>query len=104
MSYMPRPDAARTTQDVADIYALTADELQKASTNLERREAFRIGILRAYEGGIDAQREVFQTYQNERPTPVPPAPQDLDDPGTLPDDRSHVTPIGHAHNEPRKPR
>lgn len=83
MSYLPRPTTERTAQDVDEIYALTADELKRAATPEDRRAAFRRGMLRAYEAGVDAQREVIHDYEHDRPTPVPPAPAE-DDPGTLP--------------------
>jgi signal transduction histidine kinase len=88
MSYLPRPDYERTAQDVDEIYTLTAEELQQAETPEERRRAFRLGLLRAYEGGIDAQREILADYTHDRPTPVPPPPTPVpgpldDDPGTL---------------------
>jgi hypothetical protein len=101
MAFLPRPDAARTAQDVEEIYALTAEELQRASTPEERRLAFRHGLLQAYEAGVDAQREVVHTFSHDRPTPIPPPPgppQTLssrplgppeDDPGTIPPDKPH---------------
>lgn len=67
------------------VYALTAEALQKAKTPEERRQAFRTGLLRAYEAGVDAQREALEDFQHDRPTPVPPARQEAEeDPGTLP--------------------
>ncbi len=55
-----------------EIYALAAEELRKADSPATRRKAFRHALLRAYEGGIDAQREILQSYPHDRPTPVPP--------------------------------
>lgn len=98
MSYLPRPDAERTAQDVDEIYALTAEELQRAETAEERRRAFRHGLLQAFEAGVDAQREVVQSYSHDRPTPVPPPPGpgdlETEDPGTLPPDKPKKTPNG----------
>ena len=110
MSYLPRPDAERTAQDVDEIYTLAAEELQRATSASERRHAFRHALLRAYEGGIDAQREVLNTYAHDRPTPVPPAPApEEDDPGVLPpgervrSSSPRPFPLGITHpNEPRK--
>lgn len=85
MSYLPRPEADRTAQDVDEIYTLAAEELQRADAPAERRKAFRHALLRAYEAGVDAQRELVSSYAHDRPTPVPAAPApDEDDPGTLP--------------------
>lgn len=87
VAYLPRPDAERTAQDVDEIYTLTAEALQRASTPAERVRAFRVGLLRAYEAGVDAQRELERDYEHDRPTPVPPppdAPVAPADPGTLP--------------------
>ena len=86
VTYLPRPDADRTAQDVDEIYALTAEALQRARSPEERRRAFKEGLLRAYAAGVDAQREILREYQHERPTPVPPAPESpgSSDPGTLP--------------------
>lgn len=84
MAYLPRPDAAQTAQDVDEIYALTAEALQRAQTPAERVATFRQGLLRAYEAGIDAQRVLLHTYEHDRPTPVPPPPVEEEDPGTLP--------------------
>lgn len=108
MSYLPRPEANRTAEDVDEIYALAAEELRKALSPEERRNAFKQAMLRAYEAGIDAQREIIQTYAHERPTPVPPAPPIEDeDPGTLPSGRPPQPrfPVGvTSHpNEPKKP-
>lgn len=84
-----------------EIYALTAEELQRADTAEERRRAFRHGLLQAFEAGVDAQREIVQSYSHDRPTPIPPppGPGDLDmpgerDPGTLPPDKPRTTPNG----------
>jgi hypothetical protein len=85
VAYLPRPDAAQTGQDVDEIYALTAEALQRAQTPAERVAAFRKGLLRAYEAGVDAQRLLVHDYEHDRPTPVPPPPSEApDDPGTLP--------------------
>jgi hypothetical protein len=87
VTYLPRPDADRTGQDVDELYALAAEELQKATSPEQRRKMFRQILLRTYEAGVDAQREVYRDYPHTRPTPVPPAPdasEDGDDPGTLP--------------------
>jgi hypothetical protein len=91
MTYLPRPDAERTGQDVDEIYALAAEELSRADTDVARRRAFRRALLRTYEAGIDAQRELIQSYPHDRPKPLPPAPEPLrdeGDPGVLP----HVPP------------
>lgn len=108
MTYLPRPDPDRTDQDVTEIYALAAEELQRASDAEERRRAFRLALLRAYEAGVDAQRELINSYVHDRPTPVPPAPVEDDDPGALPRGarvRSSTPqafpPFGHPH-EPKK--
>lgn len=106
MSYLPRPEANRTAEDVDEIYSLAADELRKAVTPEERRHAFKQAMLRAYAAGVDAQREIVQNYAHERPTPVPPAPIEDDDPGTLPTGRPPRPqfPAGITHpNEPKKP-
>ncbi len=58
VAYLPRPDAARTALDVDEIYTLTAEALQRASTPAERVQAFRTGLLRAYGAGVDGQREL----------------------------------------------
>lgn len=105
MPYLPRPDAERTGEDVDEIYALAADDLRLAETPEERRKAFKQAILRAYDAGIDAQREILLSYVHDRPTPVPPPP-DPDDPGTLPIDRPRSPSplpfgVGHPH-EPKK--
>jgi hypothetical protein len=85
VTYLPRPDAERTAQDVDEIYALTTEALQRAATPAERVRAFRTGLLRAYEAGVDAQRELERDYEHDRPTPVPAPPAAAaDDPGTLP--------------------
>ena len=88
MSYMPRPDSERTTQDVEEIYAIAAEDLQHAQTADARRKAFRMALLRAYGAGVDAQRDLVQSYEHERPTPVPSMPvvdpQHEPDPGTIP--------------------
>jgi hypothetical protein len=87
MSYLPRPDAARTGEDVDEIYALAAEELLRAETPDARRKSFRRALLRAYEAGVDAQRELVQSYQHDRPTPVPAPPAtnlEGGDPGVLP--------------------
>lgn len=107
MPYLPRPDAERTGEDVDEIYALAADELRQAETPEERRKSFRQAILRAYDAGIDAQREIFLSFVHDRPTPVPPPP-DEEDPGTLPTERVRTTtprpfPMGVTHpHEPKK--
>lgn len=112
MSYLPRPDSNRTGEDVDEIYALAADELRKALSPEERRNAFKQAMLRAYEAGVDAQREIVANYVHERPTPVPPPPNtdaDEEDPGLLPSARPpRPFPLGvslpSAHpNEPKKP-
>lgn len=132
MSYLPRPDVDRTAQDVDEIYAMAAEELHRALTAVERRYAFRLALLRAYEAGIDAQRESLIAHIHERPTPVPaaPAPEpstttrpgayrsemetverfgDPDDPGTLPPGERvraptpQAFPLGVSHpHEPKK--
>lgn len=105
MSYLPRPEANRTSSDVDEIYALAADELRKALSPEERRTAFKQAMLRAYEAGVDAQREIISNYIHERPTPVPPPPIEDEDPGTLPSGRPpRPFPLGVSHpNEPKKP-
>lgn len=107
MSYLPRPDSNRTGEDVDEIYALAADELRKATSPEERRNSFREAILRAYEAGVDAQREITTSYIHDRPTPVPPPPIEEDDPGTLPSappPRQFPLGVSHPHpNEPKKP-
>jgi hypothetical protein len=87
MSYLPRPDAARTQQDVDEIYLLTVEELRTAQGPEERREVFHKALLRAYQAGTDAQRDITRSYEHERPTPVPPPPaeEDIDPGGDLPD-------------------
>lgn len=82
-SYLPRPVANRTGQDVDEIYALVLDELQHATAE-NRGKIFRNGLLRAYEAGIDAQREVVHNYPHDHPTPLPTHPpeeleEDLED-------------------------
>jgi hypothetical protein len=85
VAYLPRPDASQTAQDVDEIYALTAEALQRAQDPAERVAAFRQGLLRAYEAGIDAQRQLTYAYEHDRPTPVPAPPvEPATDPGTLP--------------------
>lgn len=103
MSYLPRPDTERTAQDVDEIYALAAEALQRAQSPLERRKAFRTALLRAYEAGIDAQREVLHDYTHDRPTPVPPPPQEpVEDPGTLPPGPRPVATPGGVWRGPKK--
>ena len=107
MTYLPRPEADRTTQDVDEIYALAAEELSRAATPDDRRKAFRHALLRAYEAGVDAQRELVTSYVHDRPTPVPLLPAGDDDPGTLPPGERvrsaspHPFGISHPH-EPKK--
>lgn len=105
MSYLPRPDADRTGEDVDDIYALAADELRRAETPEERRRYFKQALLRAYDAGVDAQREIVLSYAHDRPTPVPPPP-DPDDPGVLPVEHPRSPrplPFGITHpHEPKK--
>ena len=88
MSYLPRPDIDRVTQDVDEIYLLAAEALQRCLTPDERRCAFKQAMLRAYQAGADAQREIVRDYDHDRPTPLPrplpTGPDDQDDPGTLP--------------------
>ncbi len=105
-TYLPRPDVDRTAQDVDDIYALAAEELQHADSPAARRAAFRHALLRAYEAGTDAQRELIASYTHDRPTPVPPAPvHDPDDPGTLPVERgSSATPGPFKVTHPNEPK
>jgi hypothetical protein len=71
---------------VDEIYALTAEKLQQAHTPQERVRAFKEGLGRAYEAGVDAQRELSLEYPHDRPTPIPPPPETPfdSDPGTLP--------------------
>lgn len=90
MPYLPRPDIERVTADVDEIYLLAAEELQRSLTAEERRNAFKQAMLRCYDAGVDAQREIVRDYDHERPTPLPqPLPtsngHDKDpDPGMLP--------------------
>lgn len=88
MSYLPRPDAPRTGQDIDEIYALAAEELARAESSEARRKAFRQALLRAFEAGVDAQREIIQHYPHEHPTPLPILPggveSDEPDPGVIP--------------------
>lgn len=97
MPYLPRPDIERVSQDVDEIYLLAAEELQRSLTPEERRTAFKQAMLRCYDAGVDAQREVMRDYDHERPTPLPqplPASNGHDkggDPGTLPS-RPHTVP------------
>jgi hypothetical protein len=86
---LPRPDLDRVTQDVDEIYLLAAEALQRCLTAEERRNAFRQAMLRCYQAGTDAQREIIRDYDHDRPTPLPgPLPtapgEDDHDPGTLP--------------------
>lgn len=87
MPYFPRPDLERVTQDVDEIYLLAAEALQRSLTGDERRHAFKQALLRAYQAGSDAQRDILKSYDHTRPTPLPQAmpidPNKLD-PGTLP--------------------
>ncbi len=98
MSYLPRPDAARTAMDVDEIYLLTVEELRTAKTPEERREVFHKALLSCYQAGTDAQREIIRTYEHVRPTPVPPPPpaeEDIDPGGSLPDGpRVRTAPAG----------
>lgn len=86
--YLPRPDIDRVTQDVDEIYILAAEELQQSMTPEERRNAFKQAMLRSYDAGVDAQREIVRDYEHDRPTPVPQlmpsANEHSNDPGTLP--------------------
>lgn len=103
MSYLPRPDTERTTQDVDEIYALAAEALQVADSPAARRKAFRTALLRAYEAGVDAQREVIHDYAHDRPTPVPPPPSATEeDPGTLPPGPRPVATPGGVWRGPKK--
>jgi hypothetical protein len=80
---------------VDEIYALTAEKLQQARTPQERVRAFKEGLGRAYEAGVDAQRELSLEYPHDRPTPVPPPPiEPVEDPGTLPESKPQATPGG----------
>lgn len=99
MSYLPRPEISRVTQDVDEIYLLAAEALQRCLTAEERRDAFKQAMLRAYQAGADAQREIIRDYEHDRPTPLPqPLPKapnglDHDEPGTLPPGpRTHTLP------------
>ncbi len=90
MTYLPRPEAGRVAQDVDEIYSLAAEAIKEAQSPDERRKAFRRFLLHAFEAGVDAMREIQQSYSHDRPTPIPPPPgpgdldDDEDDPGTLP--------------------
>ncbi len=94
MSYLPRPNADRVKDDVDVIYQLTVEQLQKADTSEDRRKAFQNALRSAYDAGVDAQREIVVRDAHERPTPVPPPP-DEDDPGMLPEGpRPQIAPSG----------
>jgi hypothetical protein len=87
MSYLPRPEAERVAEDVDLIYSLAAEALQRASSPADRRKSFHTALLRAFEAGVDAQREMLHSYTHNHPTPIPPPPaseSDLTDPGLLP--------------------
>jgi hypothetical protein len=86
-------------QDVDEIYSLAAEAIKEAGSPEERRKAFRRFLLHAFEAGVDAMREIQQSYSHDRPTPIPPPPgpgdldvPDEDDPGTLPQDKPHMVP------------
>ena len=97
-SYLPRPDIERVSQDVDEIYLLAAEELQRSLTAEERRTAFKQAMLRCYDAGVDAMREITRDYQHDRPTPLPqPLPTSNginkgNDPGTLPTGRPRTKP------------
>ena len=85
MVFLPRPDAERTAQDVDEIYALAAESLQLAPDPPARRRAFRTAMLRAYEAGVDAQRELAQRSPRAPRAPTQPLGDDeVTNPGTLP--------------------
>jgi len=96
MRFLPRPDLERTAQDVDEIYALTAEELQRAGGADERRRIFRRALLRSYEAGIDAQREIYRRL-----------PADPSDEPTRrirrPVARASATPTPDPDNEPTDP-
>ena len=90
MSYFPRPDIERVTQDVDEIYLLAAESLQSSRNPEERRRAFKTALLRAYQAGSDAQRDIVKNYDHDRPTPLPQVlpttgSNGHGDPGTLPE-------------------
>lgn len=55
---LPRPDPNQAIQDVDRVYTLAAKALQEAHTPSERLAAFREALMRAYEAGVAAQRQV----------------------------------------------
>jgi hypothetical protein len=95
-SYLPRPEPNRVEQDVGEIYTLAAEQLQRARSPEERRQAFRHALQRAYDAGVDAQRETMHDWEHDRPTPIPAPHSDSDetDPGTLPPGPRRVAPGG----------
>jgi hypothetical protein len=103
MSYLPRPTPRRTQRDVDEIYQLTVEALREATTPEKRREAFQAALLRSYEAGVDAQRDIVTEYAHTRPTPVPPPPVEPseEDPGTLPDGRPLQTVPEGAFTPPK---
>lgn len=54
-------------QDVGEIYALTAEELQLATSDTDRRQAFKRGLQRAYAAGTDAQRAIVEQMGHREP-------------------------------------
>lgn len=109
MSYLPRPDAGRTAEDINEIYTITSEELRLAKTPEERRAVFRRGMLRSYEAGIDAQREILAEYIHDRPTPAPPPPplvsdDEATDPGLLPPNPPPRKPLPFTTKHPREPK
>lgn len=67
VSYLPHPDPERMAQDVDEIYALTAEELQLAASDTDRRQAFKRGLQRAYAAGTDAQRAIVERMGYREP-------------------------------------
>jgi hypothetical protein len=107
VAYLPRPSAERTAEDIGEIYQITVDELRRAKNPEDRKEVFRRGMIRCYEAGIDAQREVVTEYTHERPTPVPPPPvndEEATDPGLLPSEKPPPKPLPLGVRKPRDPR
>lgn len=107
--YLPRPDLDRVTNDVDEIYLLAAEALQRSLTPSERRDAFKTAMLRAYQAGTDAQREIIRDYDHERPTPLPgPMPTSNGaaqmDPGMLPPGPRPITqrPLPRRDTQPYK--
>ncbi len=67
VSYLPHPDPDRMAQDVDEIYALAAEELQLAASATDRRQAFKRALQRAYAAGTDAQRSIVEQMGHREP-------------------------------------